>query len=380
MGFVLVVYDRHLIAALQFRDRSLRDKDGVLASFRFCPDASKLAGPENTVGVWEVADQLNRACGRINFARRVNKSSAVRVNRAVGKDELQLQFLLVCRALGHVCVLPPISEIRLFAGGEENSNWIESGNCRQNRSTGADQISDLRQGDAGEAVNRRRDFGEPEIHLSGLDRRLVGFDLSLGSEIGLVGGVVFLLADGVFFCQRRVTLDVPGGSALFSLILCEFGFGLIEGGLEWAGVNLKKEVARLYRFAFAVVLLQKIADDLRVNLSVYQSVERPNPFLVNRSVAWLDGRHQYFRRRRRWGRLFPAAVHHGDANQKQPDSPGNPSEFKRVPTAHYTLFIRMTVFPLANPTGAARAYKVGQYPMRLGSGAGAPDPGASSLA
>jgi hypothetical protein len=201
-----------------------------------------------------------------------------------------------------------------------------------------DQCADLLLGHAGEAIDRRREPGEAEIQLGRFDRgrdrlnrrigaldlgsgrfnlRLRGLHLSLRRHVILRGVVHVLLGDGLLFRQWGVPVDIELGSYLIGFRygqlcfglrepclglrqlpvgLCELALALLDNGLERPRIDLKKQLPFLYEGAFRVVLLQQVAGHLSLDVGVDESVQRADPFTVDRDILLLDLYHFHGRR------------------------------------------------------------------------------------
>src|SRR5258708_14558429 len=61
-------------------------------------------------------------------------------------------------------------------------------------------------------------------------------------------------------------------------------------------MNLKEELAFVYERALLVVLPDQVACDLRPDVGINKTVERANPFAVNRNIPLFDLRHHNVRR------------------------------------------------------------------------------------
>src|SRR5262249_55708182 len=100
------------------------------------------------------------------------------------------------------------------------------------------------------------------------------------------------------------------------LRLRQIAIGLIEGGLEWPRIDLEQQLPFPDKRAFLVVLPEQIARRLPPDLGVHHSVERADPFAVNRDILRLDLRHLDVNRR--WGgrRGFLFAYRPADDDQQ----------------------------------------------------------------
>jgi hypothetical protein len=90
-------------------------------------------------------------------------------------------------------------------------------------------------------------------------------------------------------------LDIKFRPALYRLrvgesclSLSKLALGLIQRRLKRPRVDLEKELALLNKSTLLIALLQQIAGDLRSHVGVHQSIERTNPFRINRNIFLLD--------------------------------------------------------------------------------------------
>ncbi len=247
------VQDRHLIAALQLGHGPLRHEQGVRDRMRLGTHPRILARAQQVIGVGKKADDLQRAGVGIDLPVGEEKPSRLRVNRAVGKKQLQFEIGLGAAARR---VVPPEIEIRLFADLKINLDRIKGRNGREHAARLSHQIADLRLRHARQTIHRRSDAGEIEIQLRAFQRGFVRFNLRFGRQIRLQGVVQFLLADGLFLRERRVALHVQFRLSQLRLVLRQLGLRLVQGGLEGARVNLEQPIALFYPAAFGVILRQ----------------------------------------------------------------------------------------------------------------------------
>ena len=143
-----------------------------------------LARAQNEIRVGEKADDLQRAGVGIDLPVGEEKLSGLRVNRTVGKNQLQFKIGFGAAARR---VVPPEIQIRLFADLKINLDRIDGRNGREHAARLSDQIADLRQRESRQTIHRRRDFGEAEIQLRGFHGGFVRLDLRLGRQVRLHG-------------------------------------------------------------------------------------------------------------------------------------------------------------------------------------------------
>src|SRR4029077_352640 len=80
------------------------------------------------------------------------------------------------------------------------------------------------------------------------------------------------------------------------LSLSKLSLGLVESRLKGPGINLKEELTLVDKRALLVVLLDQVARDLSPDIGINKTVERANPFAVNRNIPLFDLRHHDVRR------------------------------------------------------------------------------------
>ena len=248
---IRLAHDRHLVGALHFRHGALRHEQRIRHRMRLGAHPGVLAGAQNGIFVGEKTGNLQRAGVGIDLPVSEEELSGLRVNRAVGKNQLQFNIGFGAAARR---VVPPEIQVRLFAELEINLDRINGRNGREHAARLPDQIADLRQREARQTIHRRRDSREVEIQLRVLNRGFVCFDLRLGGQVRLPGVVQFLLADGLILGERGVTLYVQLRIPQLGLVLLQFGPGLVEGGLKRARVNLKQQITFFHLAAFGIIL------------------------------------------------------------------------------------------------------------------------------
>ena len=91
--------------------------------------------------------------------------------------------------------------------------------------------------------------------------------------------------------ELRLRLHQLGlGLRELRLGLRELSLGLIDGGLKRPRIDLEQQLALSDERAFGVILRQQIAGDLGLDGGVDHSVERADPFALDRDVFLLDDR------------------------------------------------------------------------------------------
>ena len=120
----------------------------------------------------------------------------------------------------------------------------------------------------------------------------VGFGLCgllcLGVELALRDGVLRgegCVAVYVNLRELQLRLSLTDGS----LGLTELAFGLFQRGLEGTRVDLEEDLALLNDGALAVVLLEEVAGDLRLDVRVDVAVQSADPFVGDGDIGLLDG-------------------------------------------------------------------------------------------
>lgn len=119
-------------------------------------------------------------------------------------------------------------------------------------------------------------------------------------QFSLFIGVELALRNGARLRFGNIALHVKGGIAELSFRLRELGLRLIQRRLERPRINLKQDIVFVYVRAFAIILLDEIACDLRLYLRIYVPIECGDPLARNLHVFL------YYRRdfdSRRPGRL-----------------------------------------------------------------------------
>ena len=98
------------------------------------------------------------------------------------------------------------------------------------------------------------------------------------------------------------------GVGKHGLGLRQLPFGLVERGLKWPWINFEKKLALLDECSFLVGLSHDVAGDLGPDIGICETVERADPFAINRYIFLLNLHDLDFQRRvrRRSGYVFGA--------------------------------------------------------------------------
>ena len=226
----------------------------------------------------------------------------------------------------------PEVEIFLFAGVDVDLDRIDRGHRGQFLLHGrTDQVAQLGLGDAGDAVHRRGDAGETEIEF-----RLVeiggghghpgpgGLDPGPGRQLPADGIVQVLFRDRVLGRQRPHPGQVGAGGEGHGLLPGEVTFGLVQGGaglvdrgLEGAGIDLEQHLAFAHQVALPVLLAQQVAAHLRPDDRVDRAVEHAHPFAVQGHVPLGHPHHLDHRHGRGCGLVLLAAAGEGQHQEKR---------------------------------------------------------------
>ena len=233
----------------------------------------------------------------------------MRIDTAVGEDELQ-------RLSAHPVVGLGEFEILLLTDVDIGLDRVKRGDGGQFLlHGGADQVAQLGLGDAGDAIHRRGDPGELEIELGLLQvggshgNAGLGFgDACACAQIAANGVIQILFGNRVLFRQRpypgQIGLGCNGAGLLLGQVapgLVQGGPGLIDRGLEGAGVNFKENLPLLHLLAFLIVLADQIPGHLRPDDRIDRTVQRSDPLPVDGHIPLrnLDDLHHRDDRRRR---------------------------------------------------------------------------------
>jgi hypothetical protein len=184
---------------------------------------------------------------------------------------------------------------------------------------------------SGDAVDGGDQSSELQIYFGRLDRGLGSLDLSLGcfhrgncGEVVLNGVIEVLLAGGLLFCQRRITVYVKLRATLHCYCIGERGLrlrqlalGLVERRLKRARIDFEEQLTLLDGRTLLITLLQNVAGNLCAHIGIHQSVERADPFAVNGDVLLLDFNHLNIRRDARRPQRAPPWAHRPNDQSSQ---------------------------------------------------------------
>jgi len=317
--FVVGTNDSHLVISLQLGNGALRNDQGVFLCANDSANSAIATGPQNVCRIWEQASEADGPGAFVDLAIGEIKRALVRVYRTVGQNELKTEgFVGLYAGFFRGETLAP-SKILRFTNSKVDLYRINGRNRSDGAAGGTNQGTHLKESLAGDAINWSNEASKLQIDLCGFDRRFVGLNLGLGSlnggqgrEIVLDRIVEVLLAGGLFLGQRGITVYVELCATLNCLCVGKHGFGLsqlslglVQRGLKRTGVNLKKQLALFDERAFQVALLHQVARDLSPNVGVDKSVERANPFPVDRNIVLPDLNDLNFRRLGSWSTRNP---------------------------------------------------------------------------
>ena len=102
------------------------------------------------------------------------------------------------------------------------------------------RLPDLNLGNPRDPIDKRTHFGITQIQLGLLDGCVTGINSSFGPKLRL--GVIVQLALRNRLRSRfgDVTLHIECRGPELCLCLSELRLGLVQQGLEWAGINFKQ--------------------------------------------------------------------------------------------------------------------------------------------
>ena len=207
-------------------------------------------------------------------------------------------------------------EVFLFAHLDVDLDRVDRRDRRQFlRGSRSDQVSDLRLGQARDAVHGGGHLGETQIELGLVDFGLGGEHRRAGRLFRADGIVEVFLADGILIGKGFDPGQVGLGRCPACLLGLELPLCLIQGRLEGARVDLEEDLPRPHEIAFLVVLPDEVSLDLGPDGGVHKPVEGPDPFLVDGNILLDDGRHLDGRRWR--GFLGPLRAAHRDEEQQE---------------------------------------------------------------
>ena len=128
-----------------------------------------------------------------------------------------------------------------------------------------DDVAHVDLTDADDAVDRRRQARVAELHVGGIDQRLIGFDGGLQLRHLRLLGVDQLRRGIALLRQRGVAVEIGQGIRELRLIAIAVRRQLVDLGLIGTRVDLREQVAGMDRLALGEV----DADDLALDLAAH---------------------------------------------------------------------------------------------------------------
>ena len=292
--------------SLKVVDRALRDEQRIVDPLRHTAYAGELTGAQQVARVGKLRFQLKGAGVLADRIVHRHEAAGMRVDCAVGEENLQAEsalFLGSNQFLRIAVVRLDVVQIIVVADVKVRLDWIDHRDAGQRTGLRSDEVSDLRDVDAGKTVDRRGDAGKFEIEAGLLHGGLGGGNRGLACFEGLDFIVVLLSADHVFGQQIDGALGVGLVTDETRHGLLELAGGLVEDGFKGPGVDLEKKLAFFDQRPVFVILRNKIAAYLGHDVGIDQAGKHADPFandgnfLLERS----GHRHSKFRHR---GLLF----------------------------------------------------------------------------
>ena len=258
---VSLVHHQNGLLALGLLDGALRDEDGVLALLDHGAHSPELPRPQELLGIGEQRLEDDRAGLGVDGPVERGHPTLVRVERAVGQDQLELHWLAGGRAARGA---PGEPEVVHLAHGRGDLDRIDGGHGgEQRRLTPADEVALVHVEPPDDAAHRRADgrVGEVQLGLGdGGARRLDGglglLDADPLVELGVLEGGLrrghagdghLLRREGVVQVHLRHGLGLgerlePGD---VELGLRERGLALLELGLRPCDLDLLLRLGEL---------------------------------------------------------------------------------------------------------------------------------------
>src|SRR5262249_11394150 len=202
----LAVYDGNLIAALQFRDCTLRNGQCAVLEPDDCTDSPIATGAQNVPWIGKQSGKANCAGAFIDLAVGKIKGPDVGIGRAVSQNQLEGQIPggLLPAASGREP--PPPLQILRFTGGKKNLDRVNRGNGGNRTASRTHQSAYLQMSFSSNSVNGRDQARkaeiDPRVFYSGFIRLNLSFGRfyrGFGCEIVLDGIVQILLTGGLLF-------------------------------------------------------------------------------------------------------------------------------------------------------------------------------------
>ena len=238
-------------------------------------------GAQHTLRVWKKRGDLDGAGRCAHLPVDKVEFAGLRVFGAIRQSELQAGLQFVRGLFLKICQESRGTEVFGFRNGEVHLHRIDLGELGEDGglATRPHKVTDLRLGDAGNAIESRLDGAVVEIHLRGLHLCLGGCGCRDRGLRILIRCVVLLLADDF----GLVELDLALQRDLLELGLCNrlriVGLSLCESRLEGAGIDGEEEVTFFDSRALFVVLGEEIPGDLSLDVRILISVQQAHPLI-----------------------------------------------------------------------------------------------------
>ena len=347
LHFVVGAHDRDRVAALHVDQRLLgHGQRGFTLIFALDAHARVLSGPQAAVGVRKQRLELNRTGARVHLAIGGNQQTTVRIDAAIGQNQLQprivsRRFLLRVQ-LGelpfcpvHVAIAQIFQAIREahvvdLAHRKIDSDRVELRHRGQQRGAVLpDQVADAHERQAGHAGNRRVDLGVRKVQLRLRQGGLRGQHLPV--RIGRLRGRVIdhLRRDQTLLRQQLIALQAHLAVRLGGRRAHQRRVRGRDRVRIFARLDREQQLPLRHLRAVLVILGSQIALHTRANVRVYVAVQRAHCLDEQRQVSARDRRDQHGRRRGR-GRLLLGAGRAG----KQHETEQARSRFHGQPVLH----------------------------------------------
>ena len=249
----------------------------------------------------------------------------MRVDCAIGEENLQAEsalFLGSDQFLRIAVVGLDVVQVLVVADVKVGFDRVDQRDAGQRAGLGSNQVADLRDVDAGEAVDRRSDAGKFQIEARLFDRGLGGGDRGFASFEGLDFIVILLSADHFFgqqidgaFGIGLVTNEARHGSF-------QLARGLVEDGFERARIDLEKKLAFFDQRTVFVILRNEVAADLGHDVGVDQAGKHTDPFADDGNFLLQRCGHRYGEFRHHGLLFFRTAGHEQREQSEQQEQTG----------------------------------------------------------
>src|SRR5216684_8768755 len=125
-NFVIAADNRHLIASLRLRNRTLRQQQSALFHAGFDAHTSILAGAQDVAGIGKRSNDANGARAGIHLPVRQQDFAFLRVDTPVCKDQFDRGSIKTDRVIaGSSVALALCDEILMFVDREESLDGID---------------------------------------------------------------------------------------------------------------------------------------------------------------------------------------------------------------------------------------------------------------